>query len=446
QWLSQELYGGKHMLTDEGALVERTRRWAVAEWLVDEGLDKSLLPDEYQPDSGSVIGNVRPELRSVLSKTERPGDLAQVYLDPNQRFWHDVLRTYDDPWELADCPVDASLEHELWDEWTQSYRAGEYETCTTRAEQRHQRLEETYGDVPWTGIWKQAIDVAELATELETWEERGDTDDVVELYGDVEEGTWQIDNAVFNLIISGDPESSLPEEHPATATLDDLRSSLVETRYLEYLSDLGDLVVDQIEAGSPFVEGPDGQERNHAHQFFAEEQEYLQSGQSVALFIVDALRFDLAHELAESIRRELSHLEVDENAWVGSFPSDTEFGKAALTPGSKFSYNVEMDDGELVPERNGRHITNYRREELLKNDGWSYIMEDDEDKTGWSNTRVAYYWNDIDKTGEEELTDFEALFSDRIEAIARIICEKLDQGEWDRAYILSDHGFVSLPK
>jgi len=38
------------------------------------------------------------------------------------------------------------------------------------------------------------------------------------------------------------------------------------------------------------------------------------------------------------------------------------------------------------------------------------------------------------------------LFSDRIEAILRIICEKLRKGEWDRAYILSDHGFVSLPK
>jgi len=70
-------------------------------------------------------------------------------------------------------------------------------------------------------------------------------------------------------------------------------------------------------------------------------------------------------------------------------------------------------------------------------------MQDAEDEVGWSNTRVAYYWNDIDETGEG-LTDFEELFSDRIEAISRIICEKLRKGEWDRAYILSDHGFVSL--
>ena len=427
-------------VSDAQTIVERTRRWAVAEWLVDEGLDKSLLPQEYQPEPSSGFGVSRPELRSVLSKTERKQELARIYLDPEQRFWHDVLRTYDDPWKLVDCPVDASLEHRLWDEWTQSFHASDYEQCATRAKQRYERLDATYGDVSWTELWDQAVDIATLASELETWEERGDTGDVVKLYGDVEDGTWQIDNAVFNLIVSGEPETALPEEHPATAKLEDLRSSLVESRYLEYLTDLGDLVEDQIEAGSPFVG------ENHAHQFFAEEQEHLQSGQSVALFIVDALRFDLAHELAESIRHELPQLEVDESKWVGTLPSDTEFGKAALTPGSKFSFNIELQDGELVPERNGRKITNHRRQALLENDGWSYIMQDAEDEVGWSNTRVAYYWNDIDETGEKELTDFEELFSDRIDAISGIICEKLRKGEWDRAYILSDHGFVSLPQ
>ena len=429
-------------VTDEDALVTRTRRWAVAEWLVEEGLDKSLLDAEYQPEPSSGLGISRPELQSLLSKvdSERAEELAHVYLDPDARFWHDVLRTYDDPWELADCPVDASLEHELWDGWTRSFHDGDYETCATRASTRHQRLETTYGDVPWTHVWEQAVEVAKLAHELETWEERGDTTDVVDLYGDVDDGAWQIDNAVYNLIISGKPERELPEEHPATVTLDDLRTSLTESRYLDYLSDLGDLIVDQIEAGSPFVG------ENYAHQFFDQEQEHLQSGQSVALFIVDALRFDLAHELAESVRRELPGLEVDETAWVGTLPSDTEFGKAALTPGSKFSFNIELDDGELVPERNGREITNYQREKMLKDDGWSYIMQSEDDASGWSNTRVAYYWNDLDKAGEEELTDFEALFSDRIEKISDIICEKLDQGEWDRAYILADHGFVSLPQ
>ncbi|RRJ28510.1 BREX-5 system phosphatase PglZ [Halocatena pleomorpha] len=428
---------GEH---DAQTIVDRTRRWGVAEWLVDEGLDKSVLPTEYQPEPHTGIGVSRPELRSVLSKTERKQELARVYLDPTQRFWHDILRTHDDPWDLVDCPVDASLEHRLWEEWTRSFYAGDYEQCATQAKRRHERLNATYGDVPWTELWDQAIDIATLANELETWEETGDTGDVVKLYGDVEDGTWQIDNAVFNLIVSGEPEAALPEEHPATTKLDDLRSSLVESRYLDYLTDLGELVAEQIDAGSPFVG------ENHVHQFFAEEQEHLQSGQSVALFIVDALRFDLAHELAESIRCELPQLEIDESKWVSTLPSDTEFGKAALTPGSKFSFNIELQDGELVPERNGRKITNYWRQTLLENEGWTYIVQDDEYESGWGQSRVAYYWNDIDETGETELTDFEELFSDRIDAISRIICEKLGNSGFDRAYILSDHGFVSLPR
>ena len=429
-------------VTDERELVTRTRRWAVAEWLVEAGLDRSVLDAEYQPESSSGLGISRPELQSLLSKVddERAAQLAHRYLDPDARFWHDILRRHEDPWALADCPVDASLEHELWNAWTRTFHAGEYETCATRATQRHRRLERTYGDVAWTRVWEQAIEIANLAHELETWEQRGDTTDVVDLYGDIEDGTWQIDNAVFNLVVSGEPEQELPAEHPATATLAELRTSLTESGYLEYLGELGELVTDQIGAGSPFVG------KDYAHQFFDRESDHLQSGQRVALFIVDALRFDLAHELAESIRRDVPGLAVEENTCVGTLPSDTEFGKAALTPGSTFSFTVELEDGDLVPRRNGRTITNYRRKKLLEDDGWSYIMQSEDAESGWGETRVVYYWNDLDKTGEEELTDFEALFSDRIETISDIICEKLEQGEWDRAYILADHGFVSLPR
>jgi hypothetical protein len=428
--------------TDAETIVDRTRRWAVAQWLVDAGLERSTFPPEYQPPENTGIGISRPELQSVLSKTDRPGDLAAMYLDPEERFWSDILEAEDDPWELAECPVSATLEHRLWETWAADFDAEEYERCASRATQRHERLADVYGDVPWTAVWKQAVDVAELAAELDAWEDEGDTDDVVTLYGDPDDGTWQIDNAVFNLIVSGDPETELPADHPATGALDELRNSLIETRYLEYLTELGDLVVDQIESGGPFLD------ENHAHQFFAEEEDHLESGESVALFIVDALRYDLAHQLAESIRDELPALEVDEDTWIGTLPSDTEFGKAALTPGSKFGFSVELDDGELIPARNGREITNHWREELLENDGWAYIMEEDSEAgdAGWSKSRVAYYWNDIDATGEKELTDFESVFEDRIEAISRIICEKLDKGNWERAYILSDHGFVSLPK
>jgi len=259
--------------SDARTIVERTRRWAVAEWFVDEGLDKALLPQEYQPEPSTGFGVSRPELRSMLSKTERKGELANVYLDPDQRFWHDVLRSYDDPWELVDCPRRRLA---------RTPALGRVDPVVQRRRVRDVRVAgDTATRPPRRDVWRRSLD-----TGLGTGNRRRDarsragdlggarrhTSDVVDLYGDVEDGTWQIDNAVFNLIISGEPEAGLPEEHPATATLDRLRSSLTESRYLEYLTDLGDLVVDQIEAGSPFVG------EKHAHQFFAEEQEHLQSG------------------------------------------------------------------------------------------------------------------------------------------------------------------------
>jgi hypothetical protein len=65
-------------------IVTRTRRWAVAEWLIEEGLDSSLLDAEYRPEPSSGLGISRPELQSLLSKVdpERAEELAHVYLDP----------------------------------------------------------------------------------------------------------------------------------------------------------------------------------------------------------------------------------------------------------------------------------------------------------------------------------------------------------------------------
>jgi len=57
-------------VTEAQSLVDRTRRWAVAEWLVDEGLDNSLLPAEYQSEPDTGFGISRPELHSLLSKTQ----------------------------------------------------------------------------------------------------------------------------------------------------------------------------------------------------------------------------------------------------------------------------------------------------------------------------------------------------------------------------------------
>ena len=429
-------------------IVAATRRWAVAEWLIHAGADAERFPTKFRAETAG--DHDLPELKSLLNNTTSASLLADRYL--GEAIWPDIVADIDDPWELADCIVDAALERCLWEEWHESFDAGDYETCLERAEERHDALlgsedfrgtyRGAYGpDSPWTRTWEQAAEIARLAHQLETWDE-STTDDVVSLYADPDDGTWQIDNAVLNLVVAGEPETDLPADHPATAALDDLCTQL-QSEYVEYLEDLGDLVTETVEAGAPFVD------EDHSYQFFTKESTGLESGQTIALFVIDALRLDLARRLADELRDYVATLPsdapefaIDEYVWLGTLPSETEFGKAALTPGEIQMFDVSLVDGELQPLRNNRKVDTNRRNSLLNGDGWTVTREEDD---GWQSTRVAYFKNDIDDIGEKELSDLEAMLARRVDSLAEFIGTKLEQGEWDQAYVLTDHGFVLLP-
>ncbi|EMA17926.1 BREX-5 system phosphatase PglZ [Haloarcula argentinensis] len=434
---------------DEPAgIVAATRRWGVAEWLIHAGVDAERFPTAFRAETAG--DHDLPELKSLLNNTTSAGLIADRYL--GEATWPDIVADVDEPWELADCLVDAALERRLWEAWHASFDAGDYEACLTRAEERYDALlgsedfrgtyRGAYGpDSPWTQTWEQAAEVARLAHQLETWDERA-TDDVVSLYADPDDGTWQIDNAVLNLVVAGAPESDLPSDHPAVDTLDDLRTHL-QSEYVEYLEALGDRVTETVEAGAPFVD------EDHSYQFFTKESDGLESGQTVALFVIDALRLDLARRLADELRDYVATLPadapefaVDEDVWLGTLPSETEFGKAALTPGEIQMFDVSLVDGELQPLRNNRKVNTNRRNSLLHGDGWT-VTRDTED--GWQSTRVAYFKNDLDDIGEKELSDLEAMLARRVDSLAEFIGTKLEQGEWDQAYVLTDHGFVLLP-
>lgn len=447
------------LLTNEGVdavanesepaeIVTATQRWAVAEWLIHVGADADRFPEKFRAETAGA--HDLPELKSVLNNTTSPARIADRYL--GQAVWPGVVDTLDNPWELAECIVDAALEQRLWNEWHASFDAGDYEECLDRAEARYEALRGSedfrgdyrgaYGpDSPWTQTWEQIVDVARLAHRLDTWDESA-SDDVVSLYADEEDGTWQIDNAVLNLVVSGEPETDLPYDHPATESLDDLRTQL-QSEYVDYLEDLSDLVTETVEASAPFVD------EDHAYQFFTKESAGLKSGQTVALFVIDALRLDLARQLADELREYVATLPanapefaIEENVWLGTLPSETKFGKAAITPGEIRMFTVGLSDGDLLPLRNDRHVTTNRRESLLNDDGWT-VPRDEND--GWQSKRVAYFKNDLDNIGEKEFTDLEEMLARRVETLAEFIGTKLQQGEWDQAYIVTDHGFVLLP-
>jgi len=63
----------------------------------------------------------------------------------------------------------------------------------------------------------------------------------------------------------------------------------------------------------------------------------------------------------------------------------------------------------------------------------------------WQAARVAFIDSDIDKGGEAEIEDIEEHLTRRVEKVAQKIADRLRQGGWSRAFVVTDHGFILLP-
>jgi hypothetical protein len=212
----------------------------------------------------------------------------------------------------------------------------------------------------------------------------------------------------------------------------------LETRYLEYLDDLADKTEAAFES-SEMLDTSD--EIRPAYEFWRKNRDVLWESDATALFFIDALRSDLAHELADKLSGE--KLEVEESIWRGMLPSETKFGMSAPLPLEMRSFNVEWHDGELQPRANGRTIDKQYREEILKGEGWQSTDNLDEDV--WEARHVAYFDTSIDDLGENDLDELESLLASRIEKLADDIRKvMLDRGR-EKVFVVTDHGFVLLP-
>ncbi len=424
---------------DPGAIAQKVRRWAVAGWLSDAGVPPSAFPE---PIASSQLGYGFRRLRSVLKDTPVLGTYQQSY-------WPDVIGAVEDPWALGGCPVDGALDETLWAAWTEDFEAGRFETCRERAEMRADAFREHTGredesthkgSSPWIRVWQQAAALADLARRYETWDDR----DVPApaLYADREAGSWQIDAAVRRIIVSGTPEEELPGEHPARSTLPARRERLVEEKYLKYLETMADKMEQSISTGDLL-----GETLQSSVKFWPDHEEKLGAGNEALFFYLDALRLDLAYELSDRLQdrsdasRELD-LNVDESARLGALPSETEFGMAAVLPGSARSYEVRIGDDELNAYRDGRTVSAQRRRDILNQEGWAVAPDN---PSAWSSTQVAYFSKELDEYGEAGMDDIENKLAKRVDTLADLIFEKMRQGNWTRAYVVTDHGFVLLP-
>ena len=410
---------------DPDTITKTVRRWAVAQSLNDSGIGAEHFPEGYGDAGFSPLTD--------LLKLGGNRASADEYL--TKGFWPDVIEGLDDIWDYADCPVDGALDGALWSAWYRLFEDSELTSCIEHAQSRQTALEVYPEGTGWQKLWAQCEHLARLELYFEEWDNRDQSTDPFSLYADEEDGSWRIDNEVLRLQLTGTPEESLPSSHPAIETLPEIRGDKLTTRYREYLSSLAEAVEAAMQVGNPLIDKP------AAYKWWTDHEDEFDKAGTVAIFLIDALRFDLAQQLAE----ELSDtFDVSQETRVSTLPSETKFGMAALTPGRAFRFAVGMENETLTVSQGERSLSRKKlRKNFLSEEGWA-VPEDLENN--WSHSRIAYYDKEIDEVGESEIGEIERHFDDYVTDLADTIRKKIEDDSWDRIYVATDHGFVLLPE
>jgi len=166
----------------------------------------------------------------------------------------------------------------------------------------------------------------------------------------------------------------------------------------------------------------------------------------VAIFIVDALRFDLAKHLQECVGNVVN---FEARSLKAMLPSITEIGMAALLPNAE-GLSVAWESGRLVVKVQGQKITSKSErknwlEQFIGQNG-KIVDLDELRTTDLSDTRVLVVFS-------RELDEFGTFVSDihphgllemvsRIAQGIRFVAEK----GFQRIFVVADHGFLFAPE
>ena len=174
----------------------------------------------------------------------------------------------------------------------------------------------------------------------------------------------------------------------------------------------------------------------------------VKQGNRAYVIISDAMRFEVAKELAEGLIKETKGV-ADVSALQGVFPSATEFGMAALLPHKTLSY----EEGKVYADGMPTDGTANREKVLKATDSASVavtykdilMMKQAERRELVKNANVVYiYHNSIDAVAEKKATEDDVFAAceeaiTEIKNLVRIITNELSGAN---IFITADHGFI----
>ena len=175
---------------------------------------------------------------------------------------------------------------------------------------------------------------------------------------------------------------------------------------------------------------------------------YIQQNRKIFVIISDALRFEIAAELMSLIRSE-DRFEAELSATVGSLPSITSVGMAALLPHETISFdsknNVLVDGiSSSGTENRMKIMTKYHERSLALRAEDVLKMPTDKARTLYTEYDVIYvYHNVIDAIGDKLATEekvFEAVETAMTELLNLV--RKMSSANANNIIITADHGFL----
>lgn len=169
----------------------------------------------------------------------------------------------------------------------------------------------------------------------------------------------------------------------------------------------------------------------------------------VFVIISDALRYEVAADLADQLRRETKS-QVDLSSMQGIFPTITKFGMAALLPHEKLS--VELQGNVVEVFADGQSTESHDRDRILKTDRedsvalkyTDLVTAKRPERSAWVKSKnVVYIYHDtIDEASHTSDTLVFPACDDAIEELKNIVRIITSDFGGTNIMITADHGFL----
>ena len=169
----------------------------------------------------------------------------------------------------------------------------------------------------------------------------------------------------------------------------------------------------------------------------------------VFVIISDALRYEVAADLADQLRRETKS-QVDLSSMQGIFPTITKFGMAALLPHEKLSVELQGNVVEVFADR--QSTESHDRDRILKTDREDSVALKYTDlvtakrleRSAWVKSKnVVYIYHDtIDEASHTSDTLVFPACDDAIEELKNIVRIITSDFGGTNIMITADHGFL----